>query len=249
MGKLSKKGASDGEESNWLMSYADMMTLIACFFILMMAFANYDPVGFTKKTKVVSQHFNKAKYKSSMTEMEHLKEELSKHPELKDMTKITIDDGALIVAFSGTVLFEPGTFTLMNNSTQLLDTMIELIKDRNPNYRIVSEGHTDNQLIPRHLPFTSNWALSSARASAVIERFEVAGFDPKKLLVLGMGDTKPLLPNEDKSGRPIEENMKLNRRVVIKVLEPKNKGADQKLGLGAYFQDSTGRNTMEPSNQ
>lgn len=42
----------------WLVSYADLMTLIACFFILMMAFANYDPVGFNKKAKEISKHFN-----------------------------------------------------------------------------------------------------------------------------------------------------------------------------------------------
>ena len=34
------------EEELWLVSYADMMTLVACFFILMMAFANYEPAGF-----------------------------------------------------------------------------------------------------------------------------------------------------------------------------------------------------------
>ena len=39
--------SDEGDESEaWLVSYADMMTLIACFFILMMAFANFDPIGF-----------------------------------------------------------------------------------------------------------------------------------------------------------------------------------------------------------
>ena len=67
----------------WIVSYADMMTLIACFFILMMAFANYEPAGFTRKTKEIAKHFNKDKYKSSDTKLTQIQEEIAMHPELK----------------------------------------------------------------------------------------------------------------------------------------------------------------------
>ena len=73
-------GGGGGEEEVWLISYADMMTLIACFFILMMAFANYDPAGFNKKAIELSKSFNKDKYKSSEIKMKELMEELVKHP-------------------------------------------------------------------------------------------------------------------------------------------------------------------------
>lgn len=77
----------EGGGDDWLVSYADMMTLIACFFILMMAFANYDPAGFNKKAIELSKSFNKDKYKSSELKMKELMEEVSKHPEITKKLK------------------------------------------------------------------------------------------------------------------------------------------------------------------
>jgi len=225
-------------EAGWLLSYADMMTLIACFFILMMAFANYDPVGFSKKTKVIAKHFNKDKFKSSMTQMETLSDEVAKHPELKTKTKISVKDGALIVTFSSSVLFSQGQALLSNEGKNAVDILVNTIKDININYRILVEGHTDNSDNAEGSQFSSNWSLSSARAASVIERFEFFGFNPKEIVPIGLSDTKPLLDNLDDKGNPIPENQKMNRRVVIKVLQPIDKGK-YKFGFGVYFPDST----------
>lgn len=222
---------------SWLISYADMMTLIACFFILMMAFANYDPVGFQKKAEEVSKHFHKDKYKTSELELEHLREELSTHPEIKKFTKVSIKDGALVLSFSGSVLFPSGSHTVNEDIAPVVDSMIDLIKVKDPNYRILVEGHTDNQKLGAGSPFENNWALSGARAASIVGRFERFGFEPKNLVSLGYGDTRPLAPNEDSKGRPLIDNMNLNRRVVIKVLVPKVKSDNVKMGLGIYFKD------------
>lgn len=238
MAKLKKMDTGDDGGDAWLMSYADMMTLIACFFILLIAFANFDPVGFTEKTKEIAKHFNKDKYKSAETEMEHLKEEVAKHPEVKKKAKVSVKQGELHVVFSGSALFKGQSYELSENSAILLDSMIDIIKTKDPNFRVLVEGHTDNLKPGNNSTFSSNWALSGARAASVIERFELYGFDPKKLVALGYSDTKPLLPNEDEDGNPLEENMKMNRRVVIKVLRPADKSKMIKMGLGVYFEDS-----------
>lgn len=222
----------------WLTSYADMMTLIACFFILMMAFANYDPAGFTRKTKEVSKHFNRDRFKSNETKLTQIQEEIAMHPELKKMSKVSVKDSSLVVTFSGSAIFPAATHKLSKNSILVLDAMIDIIKTKDPNFRILVEGHTDNQAMAEGTSFTSNWALSGARAASVIERFEYFGFDPKKLVSIGMADTKPLVPNEDANGNPIPENQKLNRRVVIKVLEPIDKSKEVKMGFGVYFKDA-----------
>ncbi|MCB9060682.1 MAG: OmpA family protein [Halobacteriovoraceae bacterium] len=233
-GKMLEEEEEEGEL--WLLSYADMMTLVACFFILMMAFAHYDPVGFTEKTKVVAQHFNKDKFKNSMTKMDELTEEIAKHPKMKDMTKITVHDSEVIINFSSTVLFEDGGWTLTPEVSLLLDSMIDIIKTLNENYQIIVEGHSDNGPIPKNIPFKSHWALAGARAASVIERFEYFGFDPKNLRAVSHGDTRPVLPNTDKKGLPLEENIRMNRRVVIKVIKPLKKTEKKyKLGLGVYF--------------
>jgi flagellar motor protein MotB len=81
----------DEEEGAWLVSYADFMTCLACFFILMVAFANYDPVAFQQKTEEVAKSVSKDKYKSSKTKLDFLNEEIAKHPVLNEMYKPEFD--------------------------------------------------------------------------------------------------------------------------------------------------------------
>lgn len=240
MSKRQQDIQEDEDDSGaWLMSYADMMTLVACFFILLIAFANFDPVGFTIDSQVIANHFNRDSAKHSMTKLEILQEEIAKHPELIDKLKISLKDGELLLTFSGSVLFEGEEHELKPEALASLDTMIDIIKGRGLNYRILVEGHTDSLPISKNSIFKSHWALSSARASSVIERFEFYGFDPEKIVPIGLGSTKPLLPNEDEEGFPIEENVQMNRRVIIKLLEPVNKENQIKMGLGVYFKDAT----------
>ncbi len=222
------------DDSGWLLSYADMMTLVACFFILMMAFANFDPVGFSKKTKVISKAFRKNKYKSSLLKLKNIEEEVAKHPEIKKMAKVTVSDGKLIMVISGTVLFESGKYELSQKSIRELQELIEIIKGQSINYKILVEGHTDSLDAKYNENMSSNWQLSSARSSHVISYFEQAGFHPRNLIAIGMGDSKPLAPDTDQFGQLIENNMRGNRRVVIKVLDFVNPKTE-KLGFGVYF--------------
>lgn len=238
MGKLKKKGPQDEGGDTWLVSYADLMTLVACFFILLIAFAHFDPVGFSQKSEIVANHFAQKDDRPAKTPLDILAQEISEHPEIEVKHKISLKPGELIMTFSGSTLFGPHEFELSEQSKKTIDTMIDIIRTKDPNYRILVEGHTDNITPPESSPFRSNWSLSGARAASIIERFELYGFDPRKLVAVGMADTKPLLPNEDDMGVPIPENQQMNRRVVVKVLEPVDKSRMVRLGLGVYFEDA-----------
>ena len=220
-----------------LVTYADMMTLICCFFILMMVFANYDPPGAVGKMEEVAKAFTgqKEKGKVSSTKFTVMQDMISKHPELKDLIKTSIVDNSLVITFTGSILFDKDSYDLSDESRFLLDSLIDLIKVKDANYRILVEGHDDNQPIGKDSKLTTHWALSSARASAVVSRFEYFGFDPQNLVAIGLADTKPIAPNEDEKGEPMPGNMRINRRIVIKVLEPQNKSKLVRLCLGVYF--------------
>ncbi|MCR9204350.1 MAG: hypothetical protein NXH75_07230, partial [Halobacteriovoraceae bacterium] len=127
--KKSKKEIADAGDDGgdgWLVSYADMMTLIACFFILMMAFANYDPPGFQKKAEELSKSFNKGKYKSSELKLDELTDEVSKHPELEKKAKVTKVDGNIAITFSSNVLFEDGKTDLTRAAESTLDILVDI---------------------------------------------------------------------------------------------------------------------------
>ena len=239
MSRRSKKHADVQEEegSNWLISYADMMTLIACFFILLIAFAHFDPVGFNKKVEIVSKHFLKDKYKSSQLKMQELQEEIVKHPEILKKTKITVTDSQLAVTFSGSSLYEEGEYKIDPQSLIVLDSMIEIIKNKNPNYQILVEGHTHQQEVAKLDIIKSSRELSAMRSAQIIDRFEFYGMDPLNLVAVGKGDSEPIAPNFDKKGNAILKNQQLNRRIVIKVIEPLNKKGLIRMGLGVYFEE------------
>lgn len=227
----------DGGENDWLVSYADMMTLIACFFILMMAFANYDPVGFNKKAKELSKSFNEGKYKSSEIKLSELSEEISQHPELKKKAKITVQDSDIIITFSGSVLFQEGSFNLKKDIIPSLDILIDIIRTRDPNYRVIIEGHTDPFEYKSVSALSSSWELGALRSAKVLARFEYFGFNPKKLVAVTKGDSEPIAENVDDNGKILTENLIENRRVVIKVIEPKEKQEKVKFGFGILLDE------------
>ena len=223
------------ESEDWLISYADMITLIACFFILMVSFANFEEVGFNIRAEQISKYFRKEKFKSSKLKLLYLKEEITRHESKSELTKISLKDSELIINFSGSTLFGSGQTVLAKKEIESVDSLIELIKTRNTQYRILVEGHADDDL--KNTPFKSQWALSAARAAAIIERFQYYGFKTQNLTAIAKGDTNKLTESIDKEGQRIEENAVFNRRVVIRVLEPLNKSKEQ-VGLGIYFKDS-----------
>ena len=70
------------------------------------------------------------------------------------------------------------------------------------------EGNTDN--IPIHsAQFSSNWQLSTARASAVVEFLAEHGVAPHRLTASGNADQEPVASNATEGGRA------RNRRVEI----------------------------------
>jgi len=71
-------------------------------------------------------------------------------------------------------------------------------------------GHTDDRPI-RTSRFQSNWELSSARASSVVRLLADDGVDPKQLSAVGYGEYRPVADNSTEQGRAA------NRRVVLMV--------------------------------
>ena len=165
-----------------------------------------------------------------------MSEEIAKHPEIKTKSKITVHDSQIVISFSGTVLFEEGGISLNNQAGVAVDTLVDIIKTFDPGFNILVEGHADNiEAKNSTTSLKSSWSIAGARAAAVVEKFEFFGFDPKKLKAISWGDSKPLLPSMDKEGNPIQENINMNRRVIIKVIERLSKNKDYKLGRGVYF--------------
>ena len=239
MGKKGFPQPPADEPEGWLTSYADLMSLLSCFFMLMMAFANYDTPGVQTKAKIIADTFTKAGGKTD-TDMEQLYKEVVHHPDFEDRLKMTLLDGELIIVFTGSAVFPEGAYLLDGKTLSMVDTLIEMIRSHNMEYRILIEGHADKDegLVSGSM---NHWSLSAARAANVTARFEYFGFKTEYMAAVAKGDREPV--SEYKKGQAQNvsprEVSKLNRRVVVKILEPLGK-KEGNVRLGVLFPEASG---------
>ena len=225
-------------EGPWIVSYADMMTLLFCFFVIMSAFANFDPIVVAKKSAVISEYFAKGETNEENNAVKDLGSEIGGHPNLKGMISSKVKDGTLEIVFSTSIMFPPGEVDISKDFIKNIDILVGLIKNKNANYRVIVEGHTDQSPLSANHLYSSNWELSSSRAASVVERFIYHEFKPNQLVAVGFADSRPIAPEFDKYGEVIPENRALNRRVVIKVLKPLKSTKMKNLGIDTYFDNS-----------
>jgi chemotaxis protein MotB len=116
----------------------------------------------------------------------------------------------LVISLREAGFFESGSGQMKQESQGAFDRIAELLRKRRCRLRI--EGHTDN--VPIHTSrFSSNWELSTTRATEVIRLLIVRdGFDPHRLGAAGYGEFHPVASNSTKEGRT------MNRRVDIVIL-------------------------------
>jgi chemotaxis protein MotB len=208
----------EGGEGNWLVSYADMMTLLVGFFVILLSFSTVDNEKLEGMRKAITLEFG-GNYQVPYGDMSERIREAIKKLGLGDQFIIKQTDLGIEISFMGTVFFDTGSANIKSGAQDLLKTLIPVIKKENGEFDITVEGHTDDVPIGSGLPFRNNWELSSVRACRVLEKFADAGFSKAHLTAVGFGDAKPIVPNRDSAGKPIPLNQSQNRRVVIKLLK------------------------------
>lgn len=211
------------DETNWLVSYADMMTLLCGFFIMMFALSTIDQTKFEAAKKEISTQF-KGKYeKPKVEELAQFITKVVNDAQLGQLAHIKTDATGVSVTFQSTVFFDTLSADVKPEGKSVLDKLIATIAERQfadkKEYRIIVEGHTDSRPILGGT-FPSNWELSGARASRVVRMFLDLGFTPSKLAAIGYADTRPEAPSRTPAGEWDEEALSKNRRVVLRILAP-----------------------------
>lgn len=209
----------------WLLTYADLITLLMAFFIVMYAISKVDIVRYQQLVRALANIFTGGSAMilpelgggSSVVPPEEPGDPLSAlaagvseyiaEQGLKNEVFITITEQGVIISFTGSVLFDKGEARLRPEAIPILDKIATFLKTV-PNY-IGVVGSTDDLPI-NTVQFPSNWELSVVRATTVIRYLtENAGLNPARFVALGYGEYHPLFPNTS------EENRKKNRRVDV----------------------------------
>ncbi|MCP9452507.1 MAG: OmpA family protein [Nitrospira sp.] len=221
----------------WLVSYADFITLLFAFFVVMYSVSALNEGKF----RTVSESIRAALRPLSNPEVSQMLFSVGQYrpalrsPSVPGSKEITVrrlrelvkasqtssqfalihmlqkDDGDIIITIPDSVLFNSGEATVRQEALSFLKGLANVLLELNRHVRV--EGHTDNVPI-KTAQFPSNWELSAARAVMVVRVLsELYGVPPDHLAAVGYGDTRPVVPNLTPDQRA------KNRRVEIVILE------------------------------
>ncbi|HLP42535.1 MAG TPA: flagellar motor protein MotB [Fibrobacteria bacterium] len=208
------------EEPNedWLMSYADMVTLLMAFFLAMLSVSTVDPALFEQMKKGLRTDVGKDKeVKTPLGEIKHDLDSLLASERAAGDVLVDMRREGIIVEFASAAIYDPGRADIGPQAKANMDKVLGAIEniDYYP-FRIDIEGHTDNVPI-KTVQFPSNWELSVNRATNIVKYFVEKGIHADRLKAAGYADTKPKAPNVDSTGNPIPENQAKNRRIVLRI--------------------------------
>src|SRR3989339_243937 len=163
----------------WIVPYADFMTVLMIFFLLMFAFAysmkdkaNYKKVvtaiqeemGGTANKELIEKMINEQKDEETANKID----EVIERAKLKNFVNVTSDAEQIKIVFSNPILFDAGSAELKPTAKEVLQGVASVLKEMDND--IIVEGHTDN--IPTTGgKYKSNWELSVDRAMSVIRYF------------------------------------------------------------------------------
>lgn len=221
----------------WLTMYADFITTLTIFFILLF----YGAMLQARKTMSDEQQ---ADYNSDISDAIYDKEnkaekaaearekavgatKMDDGKQLRDIAGIAVNRREIDITLPEALLFESGKAKLSEEAKPIVRSLGRLILQY-PG-KIAIEGHTDDvpihQLPPAAMrswelafarasgdgPYASNWELSAARAVQVVHlltREKIV--PPEKLVAKAFGPSQPLFPNDT------DEHRAKNRRIEIR---------------------------------
>jgi chemotaxis protein MotB len=235
-------GHEEGEEGEgpWLMSFADMVTLLMCFFIL---FFSVDKGNMAVDSPEKMQDKLKAKMAKNpelatsgpdlapvpftgpnspdAPKAKEISQELTDLLQRLDVVSMVnvLGPDIVEVVLLNVHFFVPGDAIGTEKATKAVHSLAKKLKSLPRGTAVEVEGHTDADRVVGK-KYATNWELSTARASWVVRTLSEAGVDPRLLKAGGFAEFRPLAPEADERGFAILPNKALNRRIVIRLRLP-----------------------------
>ena len=211
----------------WVLSYADLVTLLLGFFIILYASAEIDIQKFEQIAHGLSKAFNVEVNEgpaegqpvfeggtgiipdtfdtsaiSNDLELirESIRRQLEEQSLAADKISVSRDEQNIIIRLADNLLFPSASAAVRSDALLLLDIVGAAVMDLPNEIRV--EGHTDTVPVGTER-YPTNWELSSARATTVL-RYLVgqADIDPGRVFAAGFGEFRPVAPTSRRRGGP-----------------------------------------------
>ena len=214
---MKKYKEEHANEEIWLITYADLITLLLCFFIILFSAASMNKGQWEKIKAAYTAAVTNKDYITTIDQVKSQMDSILNKEVAEKNVYINLDDDGISLGFINSSLYNSGESELNEDGKKKIDRVANVLNTFGQSTFIIDvEGHTDDNPISNK-KFESNWDLSVLRATNVVRYFIEKKIPASRLKATGYSDTKPLLPNRDKLGNPIVANQAKNRRVVIKI--------------------------------
>jgi len=237
---MRRKRISDIEEEQstdrWLVSYADFITLLFAFFVVMYSISNvnlgkyrvlsnsvmtafsaqsYSPfpigaqLGISVQRAPIAMGLSGQTGKVSMKETAAELDDRLKQWVKKGMIAVKGNEKWLEIEIKSQLLFKTGEAILSKEANNILAELTQVVANtKNPLY---VSGYTDDVPI-KTSRYPSNWELSAARSASVVRLLAENGINPARMGAIGYGEFRPVVDNDS------DLNRQKNRRVVIRIM-------------------------------
>lgn len=201
-----------GHDEGWLLSYADLITNLLLFFVVMLTAANLNKGKMQQIAESLSGE-------ESPGSLESIRKEIDQQiasRKLTDLVGTTLSSEGLELSLNSAIVFDSGKANIRPEVEEVVGSMLQVLSPYSGKYNFAIEGHTDSTPVGAGGAFATNWELSSARAIIVRNRLEEVGVNRARIRVEGYADTKPLPEELLKQLSPEERNAR-HRRVVVRI--------------------------------
>ena len=236
----------------WLASFGDLMSLLLCFFVLLLSMATMDAkkmeaaIGslagalsvldggarpdnqLEKELDPENTRTKRPKsQKGTQSELSATVKKINELLRASGAPEITMEESedGFIVRLPAAMLFDKDSTKISGEDAKLFLKRIGMIIAKMPNeVKTDIIGYTDNTNPSKDSIYKNNWQLSTARALSVLEELVSDGVPQERLITSGRASFDPIASNSTDEGRA------KNNRVEIHFvsLEPKNKEATKK---------------------
>jgi len=207
----------------WLISYADLITLLFMLFVIFVS------VAVSKGNQPALQGAGASDYEFKKERSgtlalgtpydeayRNLKGVVLSH-NADQSVSVEKSEQSVWIDLSATSFFKSASADIPPEKLPLLKAIARVLKaSASGDYVIEVEGHTDDVAL-QDGSYVNNWDLAAMRATHLVNLLIAEGVDPTHLRAVSYAGTRPLVPNLDSAGHAIAENRERNQRMVIKL--------------------------------
>ncbi|MCB9743057.1 MAG: OmpA family protein [Alphaproteobacteria bacterium] len=199
-------------EEGWLLSYADLITNLLIFFVMLLAASDMSRT----RMQQIAESLSGVEQPESLSSIQEQIEQKIREEGLEELIRTELDEDGLRISVNSGLVFDSGSAVIRTEQDEVLNSMLGTFVPYAEQYDFAVEGHTDSKPVAQGSIYKSNWELSTDRANAVRARLESIGVTRGNIRVEGYADTVAL-PEEELTGLSEDERLARHRRVVVRI--------------------------------